>query len=176
MCSASRSKRPRARGFTLIEALISLVLFVVVMVVALALLFTMRSFADRQAYYTAPRQAARRAIDYVGGFAESATDMNTNTAQNKYNPDALPTQIKLGGKNQTIPVNLAYDNLGGWDGASYHLEGATFAFGGGVSAERGDARRIRPPVAAGSGRAAPRRRDALAPVARAHGDHVRRSR
>jgi type II secretory pathway pseudopilin PulG len=117
MSSAFRSSNKRGRGFTLVEAIISILLLVIVMVVALSLLFTMRSFADRQQFYTAPRQAARRAIGYVGGFAESATDLNWSSSNNKYDPNALPTQIKLGGQNQTIPVNVAYNNLSGTEDA-----------------------------------------------------------
>jgi Tfp pilus assembly protein PilW len=129
MSSTSGSRRP-ARGFTLIEAMVSVLLLVVVMVVALSLLFTMRSFADRQQFYTAPRQAARRAISYVGGFTESATDLNWSTANNKYDPNALPTQIKLGNQNQTVPVNVAYNNLGSGIGTAGTAEDLGLGGGG----------------------------------------------
>jgi hypothetical protein len=114
--------------------MVSILLLLIVMVVAMSLLFTMRSFAERQQFYTAPRQAARRAIDYVGSFAESASDMDdgiTIAKPDDNNPNALPTQIRLGGTSApNIPINVAYDNLGGWDGTGYNLEYAGTAWAG----------------------------------------------
>ena len=107
--------------------MVSVLLLVIVMVVALSLLFTMRSFADRQQFYTAPRQAARRAIDYVSSFAAGAGDLNWDTANNKYDPDALPTQVRFGGKNDTLPLNVAYDNLTGTEYQGITLGGG-FSF------------------------------------------------
>jgi type II secretory pathway pseudopilin PulG len=125
-CTSKHRRHRASRGFTLVEAIVSIALLVVVMIVSLSLLFTMRSFADRQQYYTAPRQAARRALDYVGGFAESATDMNWSAVNNKYDPNAIPTQIHLGGQNQTIPINVSYNNLLGTE-----YQGTALTLGGG---------------------------------------------
>ncbi len=82
----------RRRGFSLVEVTTSLLLFVIVMAVTLSLLFSMRSFAERQTYYTIPRQVARKAVDYVGSFLEGAADLNnaaTNPNAWPRNPNAL---------------------------------------------------------------------------------------
>ena len=63
----------RSRGFTLIEALVSVLILSVVMIVALTLLVSMRSFAAKQQAFTAPRQSARSAIDYLSFFLAGAT-------------------------------------------------------------------------------------------------------
>jgi len=88
---------------------VSLIILVIVMLVTMTLLFTMRSFAARQQFLTEPRQSARRAMEYVSTIAESATDMNWL----KGDPNALPTQIRIGGSNDSLPINVAYDNLRG---------------------------------------------------------------
>ena len=67
MWRSSRSPRP-LRGFTLVEAMVSLMLLVIVMVVSMTLLFPMRSFAERQQFFMQPRQTARRAADYLSYF------------------------------------------------------------------------------------------------------------
>lgn len=66
----------RDRGFTLIEALVSVLILSVVMIVALTLLVSMRSFAAKQQAFTAPRQTSRAAIDYLSFFVAGATDLN----------------------------------------------------------------------------------------------------
>jgi type II secretory pathway pseudopilin PulG len=78
-------KTRHSRGFTLIEALVSVLILTVVMIVALTLLVSMRSFASKQQAFTAPRQSARSAIDYLSFFLAGATDLNVLAG----NPNAL---------------------------------------------------------------------------------------
>ncbi len=104
-----RSRRSRrARGFTLAEAMVSLALLVVVMVVSLTLLFTMRSFAERVQIVIEPRQTSRRAVDYLAHFLQGATDAGIG-AQNAivtyYNSDARLANAA------TSRVQATYDNL-----------------------------------------------------------------
>ncbi|MEO6325275.1 MAG: type II secretion system protein [Thermoanaerobaculia bacterium] len=80
----SRNKR---RGFSLPEALVSMTILVIVMVIAMSLLFSMRSFASRQQFFTEPRQSSRRAIDYLAYHVEGAADLNAK----RNNPLALVT-------------------------------------------------------------------------------------
>lgn len=89
------------------EAVVSLLLLVIIMVVTLSLLFSMRSFAERQASKTAPRQTARQAIDYMSYFAGGAADLNTNGSAN--NPNAIVTYWRdgLGAVRQASYNNLA---------------------------------------------------------------------
>ena len=54
-----------AAAISLSEAMVSLLILTIVMIVALTLLFSMKSFAERQQVKTAPRQTSRRAIDYL---------------------------------------------------------------------------------------------------------------
>ena len=99
----------RNRGFTLIEALVSVLILTVVMVVALTLLVSMRSFASKQQAFTAPRQTARAAVDYVSFFLAGATDLNVDTG----NPNALVMWTTFG-DNVTAPATLlqaSYNNL-----------------------------------------------------------------
>lgn len=99
------------RGFTLIEAMVSLTLLVVVMVVVLSLLFSMRSFAERQAVRLAPRQTSRQAIDYLGFYAEGASDLNNrNPIPGRSNPNALVTWMYTTTNN---PNQVTYNNLTG---------------------------------------------------------------
>lgn len=103
----SRRSTPdvRRRGFTLIEMSVSLALLVLVMVLAMTLLFSMRSFAERQTMVTAPRQTARRAIDYVSFFTQGAGDLN----QLSGNPNALVMAYRT---SPTGPnLQASYDNL-----------------------------------------------------------------
>ncbi len=101
-----RSTSEGRRGFSVTEALVSLTLLVVVMVVALTLLFTMRSFAERVQYVIEPRQTARRAVDYLTVFVQGATDAAVAPAPNAlvmyYNSDA-----SLPGSR----VQASYNNL-----------------------------------------------------------------
>lgn len=99
----------RSRGFTLQEALISILILSMVMIVALTLLLSMRSFASKQQAFTAPRQAARSAVDYLSFFVAGATDLNI--AQG--NPNALVMWTTFGNA-ATSAANLrqaSYNNL-----------------------------------------------------------------
>ncbi|HQR45378.1 MAG TPA: prepilin-type N-terminal cleavage/methylation domain-containing protein [Thermoanaerobaculia bacterium] len=95
----------RRRGFSLAEAMVSLTLLVVVMVVALTLLFTMRSFAERVQWVIEPRQTARRAVDYLAHFLQGATDAGTMA------PNAIVTYYNSDATNAASLVQATYDNL-----------------------------------------------------------------
>lgn len=101
----------RRRGFTLAEAVVSLVILVLVMTVALTLLFSMKSFAERQQVNTVPRQAARRAVDYVSYYLSSATDLNAEFG----NPNAIQIWYEFcdhcNGKNPSVDRQASYNNL-----------------------------------------------------------------
>ncbi|KAA0250408.1 MAG: type II secretion system protein [Acidobacteria bacterium] len=109
MSRSSRSDRRRGRrGFTLAEAIVSLVILVLVMMVALTLLFSMKSFAERQQVSTVPRQSARRATDYVSYFLAAAADLNPDFG----NPNAIQVWYTYG----TTPtasdsLQASYNNL-----------------------------------------------------------------
>ena len=98
-------KTRRSRGFTLIEALVSVLILTVVMVVALTLLVSMRSFAAKQQAFTAPRQSARSAIDYLGFFLAGATDLNVEAG----NPNALVMWTTFGVAG--TPRQASFNNL-----------------------------------------------------------------
>jgi hypothetical protein len=75
--------------------------------VALTLLFTMKSFAERQQVKTAPRQTARRTLDYLSTFIAGATDLNDNVSPPS--PNAIVTWYAQGNTNS--PVQASYNNL-----------------------------------------------------------------
>jgi hypothetical protein len=93
------------RGFSLAEAMVSLTLLVVVMVVALTLLFTMRSFAERVQWVIEPRQTARRAVDYLSYYIRGATDESAGA------PDAIVTYYNSDATQPGSRVQATYDNL-----------------------------------------------------------------
>lgn len=100
-------KRPR--GFTLIESLVSILILSVVMIVALTLLVSMRSFAAKQQAFTAPRQTARASVDYLSFFLAGATDLNVEAG----NPNALVMWTSYG-NNVSSAANVrqaSYNNL-----------------------------------------------------------------
>jgi len=76
MFSSRRRSFGRVRGFTLLEAMVSLLLLVIILIVAMTMLFQMRAFAERQQYFMLPRQAARRATDYLSYYIAGASDVN----------------------------------------------------------------------------------------------------
>jgi type II secretory pathway pseudopilin PulG len=97
-----------ARGFTLLEAMVSLLLLIVVLIVAMTMLFQMRAFAERQQYFMLPRQAARRATDYLSYYFAGASDVNYIDSTHP-SPNALIIYYNLGG-NLT---QASYNNLTG---------------------------------------------------------------
>ncbi|HEV8266710.1 MAG TPA: prepilin-type N-terminal cleavage/methylation domain-containing protein, partial [Thermoanaerobaculia bacterium] len=108
---SAKCRKAKRRGFTLVEAMISLALIVVVLGVVLSLMFQMRAFAERQQLVTQPRQSARRALDYLGFFVEGASDVNP--ARN--NPNAIVTYWENSNQaftNRTVRQS-SYNNLTG---------------------------------------------------------------
>ncbi|MBK8597308.1 MAG: prepilin-type N-terminal cleavage/methylation domain-containing protein [Holophagales bacterium] len=99
----------RHRGFTLIEALVSILILSVVMIVALTLLVSMRSFAAKQQAFTAPRQTARAGIDYLSFFLAGAADLNVEAG----NPNALVMWTTYGDNNTSAGDvrQASYNNL-----------------------------------------------------------------
>lgn len=101
-CSSSRSER----GFTLIEATISMTLLLIVLIVSMAFLISMRTFSQRQEMSTAPRQTARRATDYLTYYARGAIDMNQ--------PGDFPNILPVWYQNAAgTAVQVSYNNLTG---------------------------------------------------------------
>lgn len=97
----------RTRGFTLVEATISLLILSVVMIVALTLLVSMRSFAAKQQSFTAPRQTARSAVDYLTFFAAGASDQNVEQG----NPNALLMWASFGTSTAATLRQASFNNL-----------------------------------------------------------------
>ncbi len=93
------------RGFSLAEAMVSLTLLVLVMIVALTLLFTMRSFAERVQWVIEPRQTARRAVDYLSYYLLGATDETVGA------PNAIVTYYNRDATQPASRVQATYDNL-----------------------------------------------------------------
>lgn len=85
-----RSRRNQ-RGFTMMEAAVSLILLVMVLSLSMTLLFSMRSFAEKTQFNVLPRASARRAVDYLSFHMSGAADLNYKTAvQHAYGqPNAL---------------------------------------------------------------------------------------
>jgi hypothetical protein len=105
MCS--RSTAERDRGTSLLEALVSLLVLTMVLIVALTLLFTMRSFADRQQVKTSARQTSRHAIDYLGSIVAGATDLNDSAVPPS--PNALVNFYARGAAN--VAVQASWNDL-----------------------------------------------------------------
>lgn len=106
MLLKSENKRQN-RGFTLIEATISLTLLLLVLVLSMTFLFSMRNFSQQQETAASPRQAARRAIEYLDYYARGASDMNNAGAT--ASPNALMMFYCTYGT--TTPVQASYNNL-----------------------------------------------------------------
>lgn len=125
MWRSSRNRRGftlKRRGFTLIEAMVSLLLLVIVLTVAMTMLFQMRAFAERQQFFMLPRQAARRATDYLSYYVASASD--ADLAQRS--PNALIMYYNLNGNT----LQASYDNLTGAEtGNSVTTANVTTQFG-----------------------------------------------
>src|ERR1035441_5356610 len=107
MWRSSRSDRQPRRGFTLLEAMVSLLLLVIVLIVAMTMLFQMRAFAERQQSFMLPRQTARRAAEYLSYYFAGASDLNFITTPP--NPNALIMSYNLNG----VPTRASYNNLTG---------------------------------------------------------------
>ncbi len=97
----------RHRGFTLTEALISILILSIVMIVALTLLVSMRSFAAKQYSFTAPRQTSRAAVDYLSYFLAGASDLNVEQG----NPNALVMWTTFGDDKNVVTRQASYNNL-----------------------------------------------------------------
>jgi type II secretory pathway pseudopilin PulG len=93
----------RQKGFTLVEMTISLFILIIVLVLSMSLLFSMKNFAQRQRQFAEPRQNARRAIDYLGGFIRSSTDMNFTSG----NPNCIVASYSQGG----VPVQATRNDV-----------------------------------------------------------------
>jgi hypothetical protein len=88
--------------------MVSLLLLVIVLVVAMTMLFQMRAFAERQQFFMLPRQAARRAADYLSFYFAGASDLNY-VDSTRPSPNALIMAYNLSG-NLT---QASYNNLTG---------------------------------------------------------------
>jgi type II secretory pathway pseudopilin PulG len=122
---ALRALRAR-RGFSLVEATISLTLLIIVMVVSMTLLFSMRSFAERQQLVMAPRQTARRAADYLSFYLAGATDLNQSSVQPS--PNALIMYFNSSAADPASVAQASYNNLTGAE-AGNAVSGGTTNFG-----------------------------------------------
>lgn len=105
----------------------SLLLLVIVLTVAMTMLFQMRAFAERQQFFMLPRQAARRAADYLSYYVAGASDLNDRTTP-RTSPNALVMYYNLG--NPGVPVQASYDNLTGAEpGNAVTTPNVTTSFG-----------------------------------------------
>lgn len=86
-------------------------MLVIVMVIALTLLFATKSFAERQQYATSPRQAARRAIDYLGIYTSGAGDLNSGNGPQ--DPLALLTYLNTSATVGASQQQVSFNNLRG---------------------------------------------------------------
>ena len=116
-----RAERAR-RGFSLAEATVSLTLLIIVMVVSLTLLFSMRSFAERQQFTMEPRQTARRGVDYLLFFLAGATDANSFSQQA---PNAIVTYYNGDASNNASLTQATYNNLAGTEAGNANVNLAT---------------------------------------------------
>jgi type II secretory pathway pseudopilin PulG len=91
-------------GFTLVEVTIAMAILVIVLVLSGTLLFSMKSFAQKQQSFAEPRQTARRAIEYLSYYVRGAGDMNVANAVQPA-PDALVTYYSLNGTTTQATFN-----------------------------------------------------------------------
>jgi len=113
--------RGRQEGFTLIESLVSLFLFLVVLLLSVTLLFSMKSFAERQQLFAQPRQSARRAVDFIAYHARGATDLNAEGG----NPNCLVMWYDQSGNDR----QATYNNLTGGEPLNAAVDATTTLFG-----------------------------------------------
>lgn len=107
-----RSRTPRGRrGFTVLEALVSVIILVVVMTAAGSLLFSMKSFAQKQQSFAAPRQTSRAGLDYLTYYFEGAGDLNTapTLTGSLGNPNALLMYYKK--SESAAETQASFNNL-----------------------------------------------------------------
>ncbi len=98
-------------GFTLIEVTVAMTVLLIVLVLSGALLFSMRSFAQKQQSLAEPRQTARRAMNYLSYYLRGASDMNMADSTAPM-PNALVTYYNLGATtNQATYNNVASASL-----------------------------------------------------------------
>ena len=90
--------------------MISLLLLVIVLIVAMTMLFQMRAFAERQQYFMLPRQAARRATDYLSYYIAGASDVNYVDSTHP-SPNALIMYYNSG--TPGVLTQASYNNLTG---------------------------------------------------------------
>ena len=88
--------------------MVSLLLLVIVLIVAMTMLFQMRAFAERQQYFMLPRQAARRAADYLSFYFAGASDANNYVKDAPRSPNALIMYYNL----NSVLTQASYNNLG----------------------------------------------------------------
>ena len=88
--------------------MVSLLLLVIILIVAMTMLFQMRAFAERQQYFILPRQAARRATDYLSYYFAGASDVNY-VDSTRPSPNALIMYYNLNG----ALTQASYNNLVG---------------------------------------------------------------
>lgn len=102
-----RKLQSNARGFTLPEALVTLLIVVVVLIVGAQLLFSARAAAERQRQQVDARQRAREAVEYIHFMLRGATDMNGQNPDAP-SPFAILTFASFGNGSN---VQVSYDNL-----------------------------------------------------------------
>jgi prepilin-type N-terminal cleavage/methylation domain-containing protein len=94
------------RGFTLIEVTVAMAILVIVLVLSGSLLFSMKSFAQRQQSFAEPRQTARRALEYLSFYVRGATDMNL-TDPDEPAPNALVVYYT----HSSVTKQATFDNV-----------------------------------------------------------------
>lgn len=113
--SRRASRRRAQRGFTMIEAMVSLILLVMVLSLSMSLLFSMRSFAERTQYNVQPRQTARRAVDYLTYHISGAADLNYAFNQNHFygQPNAIVTFYTPSDAARNVITQASFNNFSG---------------------------------------------------------------
>ena len=104
--SPSYSPERNSRGFTLIEVTVAMTVLVIVLLLSGTLLFSLKSFAQRQQAFADPRQSARRAIEYLSYSIRGATDQDMVVSTN-LSPNALVMYYSQG----TSTKQASFDNV-----------------------------------------------------------------